>query len=98
MDLPVEFVSEPFDFSNGGVLSVEAKSLPPAVSGVVEFFLEGSEDKTCWVEMVAGTVPSGECVEVPYHGRTAPWGRMRLRSFGGDARVSVRGFGQGGMR
>ena len=95
MDQPGESFSEPFNFSAGGVLSVAAAALPQGGSGVVEFVLEGSEDKTCWAEMVRGAVAAGEGVEVPYSGRTAPWGRVRLRSFGGDARVSVRGFREG---
>ena len=92
MDRPGEFVSEPFAFRNGGVLSVEASVLRPADPGPVEYSLDGSEDKTYWAALVAGVVSSGERVETPCGGHKAPWGRIRLRTFGGNARVSVRTF------
>lgn len=94
MDQPGEHLSEPFDFSAGGVLSVEAVAMCQGGPGVVEFSLEGSEDKTCWAEVVRGAVAAGERVEFPCQGRTAPWGRVRLRTPGGDARVSLRRFGE----
>lgn len=95
MDQPGESFSEPFNFSAGGVLSVAARALPQGGPGVVEFVLEGSEDKTYWAEMARGAVSAGERVEIPIRGRTAPWSRIRLRSSGGQARVRFRGLREG---
>lgn len=90
MDQPSEFVSRPFDFSKGGVLTVEARALRPVATGLVEFSLEGSEDKTYWTALVAGSVSADQRVEIPCQDRAAPWARVRLRSFGGEAHVSAR--------
>jgi len=92
MDQPGEFVSEPFDFSKGGILSIEAPVPPSAARGPVQYFLEGSEDRICWTELVSGVVTAGERVEVPWRGQGALWGRARLRSLGGNAWMRMRRF------
>jgi len=95
MTSPREFTSEPFDFLHGGILCVEAKATRAGALGLIEFHLEGSEDKTYWVELHSGSVSRGQRVEVPCQDRVATWGRIRLRALDGGARVSLRRFPEG---
>lgn len=89
MSTPREFVSEPFEFERGGVLSVGTGSTPRPDYGQVEYRLEGSEDKTHWAELLVGAASPGEELEVTCHDHVAPWGRVRLRTSGPDASLSV---------
>jgi hypothetical protein len=92
---PGEFYSEPFDFSGGGVLFVEASDSVHTAYRPIEYVLEGSEDKTYWAEIASGVVLSGENVEVPCRGDKLAWARVRLRAFGGPAHLSLRRFPRG---
>lgn len=100
VDQPGEFVSEPFEMKDGGVLTVQTQARPSFPCGAVEFRLEGSEDKVHWADLTAGTASGGERVEVPCRERAAPWGRVRILTAGEDTSVSVRwvGTSRGGSR
>jgi hypothetical protein len=91
MDQQGELVSEPFDLGVGGRLLVEASASRRSGLEPIEFAIEGSADKAHWSELASGTVRDGERVEVACRDRPPPWGRVRFRASGGDARLHVRG-------
>ncbi len=95
MDHPGDFTSDAFEFMHGGVISVQARPSPSSARGGVEFCIEGSRDKACWAQLLARSVSDGERAEIPCQDRLPHWGRIRIRTFGGDASVNVRRFREG---
>lgn len=90
MDQPGECTSEPFEFRDGGTLDVEGRPSRVGAHGVVEFRLEGSEDKAYWAEVLSGSVSHDQRVELACRSGVAPWGRLRMRAIDGSVSVSVR--------
>ena len=95
MEQANEFVTEPFDCRAGGVVYIEAVESVPQYTGAVDFVLEGSEDKSFWTGILSGVVCPGQRQSVPCRPQGTSWGRLRLRQFGGDARMRVRWFREG---